>query len=67
MSASSAEDFNLGLGMSSRELQDKAPIYSSCNQADLVSDLVPFSSSRQIHTPVAILADVFTHQFVTIF
>ncbi|KAK7323224.1 hypothetical protein VNO77_26689 [Canavalia gladiata] len=29
-------DFNLGLGMSSRELQDKVPIYSSCNQADLV-------------------------------
>ncbi|KAK7323925.1 hypothetical protein VNO77_27427 [Canavalia gladiata] len=50
MSASGAEDFNLGLGMSSRELQDKAPIYSSCNQAGLVSDLVPVSSSGQNHT-----------------
>ncbi|KAK7312668.1 hypothetical protein VNO77_36723 [Canavalia gladiata] len=40
-----AEEFNLGLGMSIRELQDKAPMYSSCNKEDLVSDLVPVSSS----------------------
>ncbi|KAK7312671.1 hypothetical protein VNO77_36728 [Canavalia gladiata] len=43
-------EFNLGLGMSIRELQDKAPMYSSCNKGDLVSDLVwtdkrPFSSA----------------------
>ncbi|KAK7320749.1 hypothetical protein VNO77_30514 [Canavalia gladiata] len=41
--------------ISSRELQDKAPIYSSCNQADLVSDLVPVSSSGQIHSLVSYL------------
>ncbi|KAK7343800.1 hypothetical protein VNO77_12839 [Canavalia gladiata] len=40
-----AEEFNLGLGMSIRELQDKAPMYSFCNKTDLVSDLVPVSSS----------------------